>query len=241
MNTFKKFAELYDHLYFSEQRYSEESELFISLLKKHMSTNNMKLLDLACGTGTHIKYFQSDFQVYGLDNSKSMIKIAQSKYPNVQFFRTKMEKMKFDFKFGAMVCTYGSIGLVKTKSNARKTLKNISNHLEIGGVCILVPWSTKESFVSKIIVDKNQAEDGTKIAKMESVRLSKNQKLVNIEFHYLIGRNNKVEYHRGSHPPVGLFSNRDYEDFITSSKLNLVETIVDERIQMGMAHVCKKL
>jgi ubiquinone/menaquinone biosynthesis C-methylase UbiE len=239
MDSFSTISSFYDLIYYKSDIYEREANLVKSFIQKYKQTQNDKLLDIACGTGTHIKFFMPVFKVFGLDNSKEMLHIAQNNYPNIKFFNENMINFKIDIKFGAIICLFGSIGLVQSIENLRKAIKSFSRHLETGGILILVPWSTKELFKEKIVSDKIKIED-KQVVRMEKVEKIEDDK-VKVTYHYLIGKDNEIEYHKGNHPLIGLFSEDEYVMAIKKSQLEIVENYIGKNIQMGKAFVCRKL
>ena len=234
---FKSIAQYYNDIYFKEDTYEKESKIILSLIKKHKESDGNNLLDVACGTGTHIKFFARKYKVYGLDYSKEMLMIARKKYPDAEFFRRNMVDFHLKLTFDVILCLYGSIGLVQTVGDLNKTLKNFSNHLKPGGILVLVPWSNTKDFKEKIVTDMVKNPD-IRIVRMENV-----QKLglykVKITSHYLIGKNRKIKHLIGEYN-IGLFSKQQYRESIQKAGLKIIEIYHGKDIQMGMAYICTK-
>jgi SAM-dependent methyltransferase len=64
---------------------------------------------VACGTGTHIKFFLDKYHVFGLDLADEMLDLARERYPDVHFYNLSMIDFDVDERFGAIVCLFGSI------------------------------------------------------------------------------------------------------------------------------------
>jgi len=62
---------------------------------------------------------------------------------------------------------------------------------------------------------------------------------VQITYHYLIGKNNKVKYFTGKFS-AGLFSRQQYRKSIQNAGLKIIKIHQDKNIQMGIAYICTK-
>ena len=76
---YKQLAKYYDKIY-SGKDYKSESEKIHSLIMKFKKTNGKELLDVACGTGNHIKYLKKYYNITGIDLFKEMLKLAKNKF-----------------------------------------------------------------------------------------------------------------------------------------------------------------
>jgi ubiquinone/menaquinone biosynthesis C-methylase UbiE len=238
MDTFDQFAKYYDVMYYKEDIYQEESNFVIQSIRKYKLTENNRLLDIACGTGTHLKFFTPHFKVAGLDLSTEMLATARQRYPGMPFFQSDMTDFNLKEKYGVIVCLYGSIGFVQSVEDLHKALKSFSRHLDEGGVLLLTPWSTLEDFQDVIVSDQVVNPD-LQIVRMEKVKRKANN-TVDITYHYLIGESGEVNYYSGHHPLIRLFSLQEYEESIKQAGLEIVEVYRGAKVQMGMAYTCRK-
>lgn len=226
----KDLATYYDELYVKPKQYQKEVQQVMTFSQHYLQSGGKTLLDVACGTGGHITYLQEYFQVSGVDLSESMLGVAQKKFPHLSFYRGNMIDFSLDKQFDIITCMYGSIGFVKTYTNLKLTLKNMARHLIPGGLAIIVPWSTTESFKEKIVVDAVK-HPHIRIARMENVK-RKATNLVEITFHHLVGKDGQVKYYTQC-MEVGLFSHDDYISAIQDAGLQLVEIYEGSNISMG--------
>jgi SAM-dependent methyltransferase len=238
VSLFSQLARYYDAIYYRADVYEAESELVSRLIQKHRQSQNRKLLDVACGTGTHIKFFLGKYHVFGLDLADEMLDLARERYPDVHFYNLSMIDFDVDERFGAIICLYGSIGFVKTVENLERTLRTFAKHLGPGGVLVLVPWSCQEDFAERVVSDRARRGD-VQVARMEKVERT-GEGTVSITYHYLIAAGQDISYYTGQHPPVGLFSLGEYERAIRRAGLDVVELYRGKDVQMGMAYVCRK-
>src|SRR5205823_1611778 len=91
----------------------------------------MKLLDIGCGDGTDLAYYKEHgADVYGLDASKELIKMAQAKLPDGKLFAGYFENMPFqDSKFDAVLSKYA----IMTSADMEPVFKEIHRVLKPGG------------------------------------------------------------------------------------------------------------
>lgn len=226
----KELVTYYDELYVKPEQYQKEAQQIISFSQNYLQSGGQTLLDVACGTGGHITYLKDYFQVSGIDLSESMLGVARKKFPHLPFYRGNMIDFSLDKQFDIIICMYGSIGFVRTYDKLKLTIKNLTRHLLPGGLAIITPWSTTESFKEKIVVDAVK-HPHVRIARMENVK-RKAIDCVEVTFHHLIGQNGQVKYHT-QRMEMGLFSHNEYTSAIEEAGLQLVETYEGRNIRMG--------
>lgn len=234
---FEIISTYYDALYVNDREYSLEAAKVKELLTRHGVSLQADLLVLACGTGGHIPYLKDDYKVSGLDLSKDMLALAGKKFPDIKFHLGNLVDFELQSNFDAVICLYGSIGFVRTVNNLRASMKRIAAHLRPGGVVLITPWSTEEEFKDLIVVDAADKPD-LKIVRMEQVRL-KEPKIIEVTFHHLLGKNNKVTYHKQS-MEIGLFSRQEYLSAMTNAGLKIVEEYTGTDVRGG-AYIAKRI
>ena len=80
MTSYKgRHAELYD-VFYSEKDYKKEAAFVHQCLQQYGLKPIKKVLELACGTGSHALAFEKyGYQIIATDNSEGMLKCAQKK------------------------------------------------------------------------------------------------------------------------------------------------------------------
>lgn len=228
--SFSDIAPYYDALYVRPDMYRIEAGAVDRILKRHGRSRGVRLLDVACGTEGHVPFLKDRYEVEGLDLSEDMLRIARKNFPDIPFHLADMTDFSFDASYDAIICMYGGIGFTGTPEAARRAVASMKRHLATGGVLVLVPWMTKETFHDALVVDAvNRPEIG--IARMENVR-RKSEGVVEVSFHHLIGQNGQVRYHTQT-MDIGLFSEEEYVSFFRSAGLSLVERYTEPDIAMG--------
>ncbi|MFX0092252.1 MAG: class I SAM-dependent DNA methyltransferase [Candidatus Hodarchaeota archaeon] len=227
---FKDLAAYYDELYVKSDQYQREVVQIDRFVSTYKQNEGNKLLDIACGTGGHLTYLQDRYQVAGLDLSQDMLLIARKKFPTIPFYLENMINFSLDQHFDIIICMYGSIGFVKTFVNLKQTMNTIVNHLNPGGIIIIVPWSTTETFQERIVTDVVNLPH-IRIARMENVK-QKTTNLVEVTIHHLIDQNRQVKHHTQT-VEVGLFSQKEYTSAFQEAKIQLVEFYQGREISMS--------
>lgn len=195
-------AKYYDRVY-SFKDYLDEAVRLQNLIIKYLKSGENMLLDVACGTGSHLKYLKDDFLCTGVDISKSMLKIARKNVKGVTFKEADMKTMRLRKKFDIIICILSSIGYVKTIASLERTIRNFSDHLKKGGLVIIEPSHSKSFYLRG--EPKITTYDGkdTKIARINFSKTRKTTTVLNM--HLLIAdRGKDAKYYLDKHE-LGLF------------------------------------
>jgi len=215
---YKQLADYYDEIYHFKN-YQKEAEKIETLIQQYKKSSGNRLLDVACGTGSHIAYLRQHYVVEGLDFSPEMLRLARKKHPEVVFHRGDMTAFKLDNRFDVITCLFSAIGHVKTKVRMRRAVRNMASHLQSGGLVILEPWITPSNFkkglVSFTFVDKPDL----KIARINITKAR--GPISTLEFHFLIGTPNKVQ-HIVDRELLGLWTHQEYLDAFRDVGLEVV-------------------
>jgi len=170
-NTFLRYAKIYDVLN-ADKDYKKESIYIDYLINKFIEKpkNEIRILDLACGTGKHtLEFYDLGYIVEGTDISKEMIDIASNKaggkkkkiqYYNVSFQTCDLIGKKYD----VIVAMFGAIDYLVNADELNKTFKNIQKLLSIGGIFIFDFWNGNA-------VIKEFSKERKKEAKLEGIKV----------------------------------------------------------------------
>ena len=197
-----KLAKYYDRLY-SFKDYLDEAVKLQNLIIKYLESGGNSLLDVACGTGLHLKYLKDDFSCTGVDISKSMLKIARKNAKGVIFKEADMKNLRLGKQFDVILCLLSSIGYVKTAAGLEKTIQNFSKHLKEGGLALIEPSYAKSAYVSG--EPRVTSYDGkeVKIARINCTNFRQTTAVLNM--HLLIAEKGKdAKYFLDKHE-LGLF------------------------------------
>jgi len=195
-------AKYYDRVY-SFRDYLDEAVRVQNLIIKYLETGGNTLLDVACGTGLHLKHLKDDFSCTGVDVSKAMLKIARKNVKGVTFKEADMKTLKLGKQFDVITCLLGSIGYVKTYSSLEKTIRNFYKHLKKGGVVLIEPSHVNSFYVKG--EPRIAIYDG-KDAKIARINVSKiRQATAVLNMHILIAERGKDAKYFVDRHELGLF------------------------------------
>ncbi len=132
---YREFARYYDKIY-SYKNYQKEVD-FIDKILKVSNPNAKSILDVACGTGNHVKFLmKKGYSVVGLDKNPAVLAIARKKMPNVPFKLADMRRFGMKKRFDAVICMFTSINYVTDSRGLTRTLENFKKHLKQKGVVV---------------------------------------------------------------------------------------------------------
>jgi len=141
---YKSLSKYYDLIH-NEKNYKEEVNDFIKIIEKYKKSKGRNLLDMCCGTGSHIFYLKEKFNVEGIDISKELIKIAKEKNPKTKFILEDISEFKTKKKFDIITILFSSIAYLRNKKEIIKIMANSYKRLKFGGVLFIETIFLKDS------------------------------------------------------------------------------------------------
>ncbi len=223
---FTKSAEWYDAVYAGKD-YPREVERLHTLIQEHSRRPLKTLLDVACGTGQHLRYLKTHYMAEGLDFDSEMLALARQQHPDITFHQADMNGFALGRQYDVVVCLFASIAYTKTVGKLRNALENMRQHVKPGGLIIAEPFIRADRFevghVAAIFVDR----PGLKIARIHVGTVENG--IAILPFHYLVGTPQGVEYFTERHE-LGLFSHNEYLAAFRAVRLDVA---YDEEGLMG--------
>jgi SAM-dependent methyltransferase len=216
---FSKSQHYYDTLYEALGKdYSKEAKKAHKLIRKHCQSGGVNLLEVACGTGAHAEFLAKQYKVEGMDFDAGMVAIARQKFPKLRFFQGNMIDFNLVRRFDVITCLFSSIGYVRTKANLQRAVKAMARHLRKGGVMLVEPWFYPEQWTISVPRVLHADTPELKITRMSFG--GKRGKISTLDFHYLVGTVEGVEYFT-EHHELGLFSHADYMNAFRAASLEV--------------------
>jgi ubiquinone/menaquinone biosynthesis C-methylase UbiE len=214
---YAELAKYYDTIY-SFKDYQAEAESLTALVRVHLHTKGMRLLDVACGTGSHLQHLKEHFQVEGLDVSPQMVELARRKLPDVPLHVADMADFDLGRRFDVVTCLFSSIGYLKTIERVRQALACLASHVLPGGLLIVEPWLTPETWkpgtVHALFID----EPEYKLARINTSFVD--GCISYFDLHYLIGTPEGTT-HWVEHHELGLFTSDEMREAMAAAGLDV--------------------
>jgi SAM-dependent methyltransferase len=213
---FDKSARFYDALYHFKD-YNEATAKLDQAIKR-FAPNARSILDTACGTGKHIQLLMNKYECEGLDVNQELLDIAEERCPGVRFICADMTDFDAGRRYDVVTCLFSSIAYVRTKENLFKAVKNMSEHLDTGGLLIIEPWFSKETFWTDRVTANHYDTKDLKITWMYTSKIEHGFSV--LEIHYLTGTPHGVSHFTEKHV-LGLFSDEEYRQAFEEAGLQV--------------------
>ena len=151
-------ARLWPHLSPPED-YADESQTLIELITQTLGEpaegQRWSLLELGAGGGHSVIHLKDRFDCTAADLSPQMLEQCKKLNPDVPTVVGDMRTMRLDKQFDiVLICD--AIDYMTTRDDAVAALTTAAAHLRPGGVVLMAPTYTRETFV-----DGDVADDGT--------------------------------------------------------------------------------
>jgi len=176
-------AEIWDATYVGRGRDYQAEARDVARLVRERHPHAGSLLDVACGTGEHLRHFADVFRhVEGLELSADMIAVGRGRSPWLTVHRGDMRAFGLDRRFDAVTCLFSSIGHARTTDELDATLACFAAHLNPGGVVVVEPWWFPETFADGHVAGDVIHVDGRVIARVSHSRRQGRASLVSAHF-----------------------------------------------------------
>ena len=137
--TIKEFFDRFAHNWDNEP--IADLEIINTILDNAKVLDGISLLDIGCGTGVLFPfYLERGADVTAVDLSPEMVKIAKSKFPQVNVICSDAENISFDKQFDA-VMIYNAFPHFP---EPQKVIENLSKALNSGGIISIAHGLSKK-------------------------------------------------------------------------------------------------
>ena len=124
----------YYDLMCSDINYQEQSH-YVHRLHQIFGNQGKRYLDVACGTGPHVKHFiDFGYQTSGLDINQPMLDIAKQRCPDAQFIQQDMSNFKVAEQFDLISCFLYSIHYNDGINKLQECIASVHAALKPGGI-----------------------------------------------------------------------------------------------------------
>ncbi|MFW6175572.1 MAG: class I SAM-dependent DNA methyltransferase [Acidobacteriota bacterium] len=206
---FDRWAELYDATYAAKGKdYRGEAARVLELARERLPGGAVRsLLDVACGTGEHLRWFGEEVTVAGVDRSEAMLAVARRKLPGVPLHRADMTAFALDRRFDVVTCLFSSVGYLAEEAELQAAIRSMAEHLEPGGLLVVEPALTPERLRPPRTSTLELPWRGAQVRRTTSARHQ--GEVLRIRFDYAIERNGRTE-RLSEEQPVRLFPGAAY-------------------------------
>jgi dTDP-3-amino-3,6-dideoxy-alpha-D-glucopyranose N,N-dimethyltransferase len=203
-------AEVYELVHRARGKDYDEEAALVAEQARALLPGAATLLDVACGTGAHLRAFARLFdRVEGLELSPPMVEAARKNTPGAVVHHGDMRSFNLGELYDVITCMFGSVGYLADGDELKATLQRFAAHLSPGGVVAIDPWWFPDTYVDGYVSASLVEADGASVARVSySERLGDASRM---EVHYIVARpgvgaNHFVEQHR-----ITLFARDTYE------------------------------
>jgi len=207
--------EIYDRL-FASKDYATEAALLHALVQSRRP-EAASLLDVACGTGRHLKVLASFYRVEGLDLSREMLDAARKKLPGVPLHNADMADFDLGAEFDVVTCLFSAIACLPSTSALDSSVACMAKHLTPGGILVIEPWDEPVEYSPEnaLWVERIDDNEGSLVC-VESTRLEGDRWIS--EAHYLACSDGRIE-HVSEFEQLAALTGADFERAFTAAGL----------------------
>ena len=206
---FRNTAHLYDLIYEANGKdYAAESATIRDIVTARVPQAR-SLLDVACGTGRHLRHLRSSYQVVGLDLDPSMLECARQQVPEVPLVEADMRTFDLGRTFDVVICLFSSIGYLVSTADLNTAIATMTDHLAPGGLLIVDGWVRPDAWISGGTTHLETAiTPELKVARVG--RSHRDGMSTYLEMQYLVASVDGVE-HLVDHHVLTMFDPEQYE------------------------------
>ncbi|MFF4159694.1 class I SAM-dependent methyltransferase [Streptomyces sp. NPDC001678] len=213
-------AEIYDLLHEARGKDFGAEAATVTGLIRAREPGAASLLDVACGTGAHLRHFGEHFaHTEGLELSEAMLAVARVNTPGAVLRQGDMRALATGRVYDAITCMFGSIGYMTDTSELRSALRSFARHLSPGGVVVVEPWWFPETFIDGHVSGDVVTVRGRTVARVS--HSAREGAASHMRVHYVVaeagaGARHFVEEHR-----ISLFTRAEYEEAFARAGLEV--------------------
>ncbi|MEU1969599.1 class I SAM-dependent methyltransferase [Micromonospora sediminicola] len=160
-------AQVYDQVFEGRGKDFEAEAGRLAELIRQRHPDARSLLDVACGTGAHLRVLERHFpQLEGIEASAAMQKIAQTRLPGRRIHHADMRDFTLPDRFDAVICVGNSAACLESADDLARAVKQMAAHLTARGVLIVEPWFFRADFLDGRVDGNLYKRNGRVVAQM---------------------------------------------------------------------------
>lgn len=212
-------SSVYDALYAAAGKDAAAEADELDRIVQQRRPGSRTWLDVACGTGAHLRHLVDRYQVAGVDSSPHMLEEAAAHQPGVPFIEADMRSFGLGRRFDAVTCLFSSIAYMPSTEDLGHAVRTMASHLNGRGVLVIDGWVRPEAWQDPGTVHALAAyDDGSAVTRV--IRSSREARSSTLDLHFLIATTTGVEHLTETHV-LTLFDDRDYRTALESAGLTV--------------------
>ncbi|MEQ1760409.1 MAG: class I SAM-dependent methyltransferase [Vicinamibacterales bacterium] len=226
-------ARFYDRIYSFRDYQKEAASLRALIHERHPSART--LIDVGCGTGSHLALLRNWFDVEGVDASAPMLDVARQKLSGVPLHHGALTSFTIQRRFDVVVCLGSGIGYVRSVGELNSAVANLTLHLAPGGLLIIEPWFTPEQWRTPGIVQGVMMVDEPELKVARFVVSETHGRMAVTPMHHLVATPEGVTHFLERHE-LFLATSAEYEGALIKASLDrvaFVENVVPRGAWVG--------
>ncbi len=125
--------------------YAEWCAHVVAMIQKHAKREARTLLNLGCGGGKNAYNLKRHYRVTGLDLSPAMLDNARVLNSDIELVQGDMREFSLPRRFDAILID-DAVAYMTSREDLSRLFRAAYRHLEPGGVMLVSPDKTKETF-----------------------------------------------------------------------------------------------
>lgn len=226
-----------------KKEYADWCRYVVQLIRERAQTSVRSLLNIGCGGGKNVFNLKESYEVTGIDLSAAMLDLAKELNPDCEFLQGDMRTFSLGRNFDAILMDDG-ISYMTNKEDLRASFCIAFQHLNPGGILIVTPDYTTETFIQNRTVT-TQAIRKSKPNGIEVVFIENDYDPDPTDDHYeativyLIREDRKLRVETDIHT-LGLFSIDVWRKTLTSIGFEINELKYAESDREYVTFACVK-
>jgi SAM-dependent methyltransferase len=191
------------------------------------------LLELGSGGGNNASHLKARFRCTLTDISPEMLALSRTLNPECEHLEGDMRTLRLGRTFD-VVFAHDAISYLTTEDDLRAAVETAAAHVRPGGVVILTPDATTETFEPKTDHGGHDGEDGRSLRYLEWTHAATGS---TYDVDYLIiarGAGDAVRVVHDRHV-LGVFPRATWERLVSEAGIELVDTSVEDPYELEHA------
>jgi SAM-dependent methyltransferase len=132
------------HLLTAPEDYAEEAGIYLRTIRR-FAPQAKTLLELGSGGGNNASHLKQQLALTLVELSPEMIRLSQSINPDLEHVQGDMRSVRLERRF-EVVFIHDAIMYMTSLEDLRKAIRTAAWHLQPGGLVLLAPDCTRETF-----------------------------------------------------------------------------------------------